>query len=333
MDKLRAMEYLLQALRFGSFSAASNELGVSTSAVSKQIAALERELGVTLLHRHARQLHLTPEGEAYRHTCERVLDTVRDGEATLAASRVRVDGTIVIGTPGFIATHGIAPALPELLRRHPQAVVDLREVSDPQQPLAALCDVLVLPGWFDPAGMVMRTLAATRLLTCSSPEYWRSREHPVDPNVLASVDVGVLRLPAGPMLDVWRYRRGSELRELTMRPRAMFDDRDAMCAAAAAGTCVVRLTDLFALPWLESGVLRPVLTDWESLEAPPVQLLYRHNTRTAARVKALTAFLIERFATLRRDADRHGAALPPAPQPAWSKTAHAGRLSARRPPH
>lgn len=330
MDRLRAMQYLVQAVRSGSFSAASRELGVSTAAVSKQVAALERELGATLLHRHSRALRLTVEGEAFHRTCEDVLDALRSGEARLAASRVQVDGVLVLGTSGFIATHAIAPALPELLRRHPHLAVDVREVSDPGQPAAAPCDMLVLPGWFEPPDMVVRTLAATRFLTCASPAFWQSWGHPSDPAELAGLDVGVLRLLAGPTLDRWRYRRGDEVREVVVRARAVFDNRDTMCAAAAAGACVVRLTDLFALSWLESGVLQPAMTDWEGLEPPPVQLMYRRSARATARVKAVGAFLGERFAALRRESDRHGAALAPSPRPDWSKAVYSGRLSDRR---
>ncbi|HBN54484.1 MAG TPA: LysR family transcriptional regulator, partial [Stenotrophomonas sp.] len=74
MENLRRMALFAQVVQHGSMSAAARALGMSTSAVSQQVRALEREAGVALLHRSTRQLSLTDVGGRYYAACARLVD-------------------------------------------------------------------------------------------------------------------------------------------------------------------------------------------------------------------------------------------------------------------
>jgi DNA-binding transcriptional LysR family regulator len=325
MDTLRAMEYFVRVIEAGSFAAAARELDVSPPAVTHLIAALERKLGVPLLRRHSRHLSLTPDGELFLPACTTALEELRAAEARLSVNRARVAGKLVVGTQKAFG-HLVAP----FLAAHPGLMLDLRFVRNPKDPLAALVDVLVFIGWLEDIDMVAKRTGQTRYLTCAAPAYWNARGVPQDPDELRGHYCLALRSAWGAVLDLWKYQRGEEERSVAITPRMLSDDMDWMIEAALHGTGVVRLIDLKTRPYIEQGLLEPVLADWEALEAPPILVLYRRGSRLSARVRAFVDFVEE--VCLDLEAWRRGVAqggVAPEPMPPWFRSHWVGSLMRR----
>jgi DNA-binding transcriptional LysR family regulator len=293
MDKLRAMEYFVRVVEAGSFAAAARELEVSPPAVTHSIAALERTLGAPLLRRGSRHLSLTPDGEQFFPACSLALEELRAAQARLSTYRTRVSGRLVVGTQKAFG-HFVAP----FLATHPELTLDLRYVQNPKDPLAALVDVLVFIGWIEDSEMVAKRTGQTRYVTCASPAYWKTRGVPRDPNDLRTHDCLALRSSWGAVLDLWKYKRGEEMRSVALGPRMVSDDMDWLIEAAVRGAGVVRLIDLKTRPFLHQGLLDPVLVDWEGLEAPPIHVMYRRGSRPSARVRAFVEFVANLCADL-----------------------------------
>lgn len=91
-NKLTAIATFLRVAEAGSFSAAARQLGMKQSAVSQQIAALEQELGVVLLHRTTRAMMLTEQGEHYRRDMQRVLNAMQEAERRLNPAEPQFQG-------------------------------------------------------------------------------------------------------------------------------------------------------------------------------------------------------------------------------------------------
>ena len=325
MDRLRAMEYFVRVIEAGSFAAAARELDVSPPAVTHLIAALERELGAPLLRRHSRHLSLTPDGELFLPACRTALEALRAAEARLSVNRSRATGKLVVGTQKAFG-HFVAP----FLAAHPGLTLDLRFVRNPRDPLAALVDVLVFIGWLEDVDMVARRAGQTRYVTCAAPDYWKARGVPQDPDELRGHDCLALRSAWGAVLDLWKYRRGEEERAVAITPRMLSDDMDWMIEVALRGTGVVRLIDLKTRPYIEQGLLEPVLADWEALEAPPIHVLYRRGSRPSARVRAFVDFVEE--VCLDLEAWRCSVAQgedAPQPMPPWFRSHWVGSLMRR----
>ena len=87
MDKLQAMATFVQIVERGSLTRAADALGMSLPSVVRLLAALEREVGVRLLNRTTRRIHLTDEGSLYLEQCRAILSAVKDADASLAATR------------------------------------------------------------------------------------------------------------------------------------------------------------------------------------------------------------------------------------------------------
>jgi DNA-binding transcriptional LysR family regulator len=329
MDKLRAIEYFVRVVECGSFSAAARQMEVSPPAVTKLIAALERELGVQLLVRDSRRVVLTADGDRYLQTCARALGELRAAEGELSSGRTRARGKLVVGLSRVVGPSCVMPYLPEFQRRHPDIELDIRAVHYPQEPQAALCDVLLLLGWGEDPGWIMRTLAWNRVGVVAAPGYWAEHGEPADPSDLKQHRCVAYRLPRGLVYDHWKWRRGEETREVAVKPFLVADDRDTLLQAVLAGIGVMWVSDLTVLRHLHSGGLRPMLTDWVGLEAPPIRLHYRRGGRNQAKVRAFGDFITELIARLEGARTSGLQASGPSTVPGWFVANHVGGLAGR----
>src|SRR2546421_8265605 len=115
-DKLKVFHSAAEA---GSFTHAGEQLGLSQSAVSRQVSALEQELNVPLFHRHARGLLLTEQGEVLYRTAHDVFMKLEAARTKLTDSRERPNGEIKINTTVGIGVHWLTPRLGEFLDLYP----------------------------------------------------------------------------------------------------------------------------------------------------------------------------------------------------------------------
>lgn len=121
-DKLRIFHAVAQA---GSFTHAGEALGLSQSAVSRQISGLEESLGVSLFHRHARGLLLTEQGELLQKTAKDIFGKLAMVEERLLDSKELPEGPLRLTTVGFLGSTLIAPLLPQLKEKYPKLQLSL----------------------------------------------------------------------------------------------------------------------------------------------------------------------------------------------------------------
>jgi DNA-binding transcriptional LysR family regulator len=327
MDKLRAMQYFNRAVESGSFTAAARSLDVSTPAVTQLVGALERALGVALLHRTPRGLSLTPDGERYYETSRRVAAELQDLELRLGARATKPRGTLTVGMLPAVAKHCVMPRITRFLARYPDIELVTKPWRTVQDFSTENLDLAVLIGWPDARELVVRPLAQTRFIVCAAPEYWMRHGRPHEPEALRDHHCLVFRRGAT-LLDRWIFEKDGEQRTIDVKTRLISDDRTWLDEAACAAAGVVRFSDLTVGHYLSSGSLVPVLTDWEALEAPQMFAVYRRSERHSKLVRVFVDFLVEVFAEL--EAER--TPLPAAgvlrvPKPGWAGRAH-GRQSA-----
>ncbi|HUF43709.1 MAG TPA: LysR family transcriptional regulator [Aestuariivirgaceae bacterium] len=121
-DKLRVFHAVAEA---GSFTHAGHDLGLSQSAISRQIAALEHELKVPLFHRHARGLILTEQGEVLYRTAHEVHSKLASARTRLTDSREKPTGELRITTTIGLGTIWLTPRISEFIELYPQISVVL----------------------------------------------------------------------------------------------------------------------------------------------------------------------------------------------------------------
>lgn len=325
MDRLRAIEYFRHAAHERSFAGAARALGVSTPAVGKLIGALERDLGVVLFERTARGLHTTAAGHRYLQTCSAAIDALGDADDEMRAFASPAKGTLVVGVQHTVARGGLTAALPRFHARHPEIELDVRDVQRVTEEAAAGVDVMVAIGWPQVDQLVKRQIAASRFVVAAAPSYWAAHDVPQHPGELVRHTCLSIRGVDGPVLDKWSFARGAEHAAVAVNGwlTATNAQRDVVLDLALQGHGVVRVLDWASRAELASGALVPVLQDWESSEAPPVNLIYPPQMRRVPRARAFIAFVTEVFEQV--DAAR-GRPLQAGDRPAYLRR-HYGKTS------
>src|SRR5881394_2015219 len=119
-DTLGEMAIFAKVVAAGSLSAAAKELGLSTAVVSRRLAALESRLGVRLINRTTRSLHLTDEGARYHEACARLLAEVDEADAAVAAGGVEPQGVLRVALPASFGHLHVAPRIPAFAAQYPK---------------------------------------------------------------------------------------------------------------------------------------------------------------------------------------------------------------------
>jgi DNA-binding transcriptional LysR family regulator len=167
-DKLKVFHAAAEA---GSFTHAGERLGLSQSAVSRQVSALEGELNVSLFHRHARGLILTEQGELLYRTAHEVFMKLEAARTKLTDSRERPNGELKVSTTPGIGVHWLTPRLGEFLDLYPDIQITLL-TSDEELDLAMReADVAIRLRQPTQPDLIQRKLFSVHFHAYASPEY------------------------------------------------------------------------------------------------------------------------------------------------------------------
>lgn len=293
MDRLDGMAAFVRVAELGSFSAAAAVLGLSKSAVSKQVGALEARLGVRLLNRTTRRLALTEAGEGFRESCARLLQEIEEAELLAGQAGSLPRGRLRVTAPMTFGVLSLAPLIPAFLARYPQVELDLSLDDRIVDLLADGLDLAVRVGALRDSGLIARRLATARQLCAASPAYLAARGGgPSHPDELAGHDCLRYTLRRNP--DRWDFARGPESATVRVRGPLAANNGDLLRAAALRGVGVVCLPDFIVGADVERGRLARLLTDWDSPEIP-VHAVWPPQPHAAAKLRAFVDFLAERL--------------------------------------
>lgn len=171
MDRLTEMEAYIAVLEQGGFTDAARRLGLSKSAVSKYISALEQRLGARLLERTTRRVAATELGLAYYDRARRVVTAAGDADALVTALRAPPAGLVRLAAPRDFGLSQLVPRLPEYLRLYPQVTVDLVLAERPVELVAEGFDMAIRLGPPPEEGGHVQQLAQASRRLIATPEY------------------------------------------------------------------------------------------------------------------------------------------------------------------
>ena len=325
MDKLRALQYFAVAAEEKSLSAAARRFEVSVPAVAKMMTALEESMGVRLFERSAHGLTLTASGASYLESCLPALAQLEDADEMLRSSAMHGPGTVVVGVQHVIARDCLTPALPRFHALYPHIQLDVRDFNRVNEEQTRGVDVFLVLGWPDAGDLVHKRIAAARFMVVAAPSYWAAHSMPRHPEELAHHVCLPIRGVDGTLMDLWTFERGDERVSVQARSWLITSNahRDMVIDLVLAGQGVARILDWTNRRELQSGALVQAFSDWDSPEAPPVNLLYRPSVRRVARVRVFMNFVTELFGELSARRERQVTA---SAAPAWVKRPY-GRVS------
>ncbi|MDG2284595.1 MAG: LysR family transcriptional regulator [Alphaproteobacteria bacterium] len=263
MDNIKAMRLFLHAAQVGSMSGAGRLFGLSPASVSRQISALEDDLGVRLLNRTSRKLSMTEAGQVYLKRAERLLqdwDEMRDEVTQLA---FRPQGTLRVQSRISLGTQHIAPLIPDLLTRYPELKVDLWLVDTDPDLIEHGIDVAIRTGDLSDSSLIVRRLAAGSRIICASPAYWANNLRPESPKHLAAHNCLTYRFDATPA--IWRFLGPDGVPEaLHATGNFQTNNAEALRLATLSGLGVALLPTWSIEGDLANGDLQRVLSEYDA---------------------------------------------------------------------
>lgn len=292
MDRLAEMEVFAAVAEQGSFTAAARQLGISTSAASKYVIALEERLGARLLNRTTRRLSLTEAGRDFREWCERIAADVAEAEHSVASLQAEPRGVLRVNAPMSFGQLHLGPVLSDLLDQYPRVHVEMTMTDRRIDIVEEGYDIAIRIGALADSSLVARTLATSRRVLCAAPAYLARYGVPQTPEDLAGHNcLGHVLLRGG---EEWRFAGPDGDIAVRARGSLTVNNGDMLRLAALAGTGLVVLPTFIIGPDLAAGRLRAVLCDYEP-PPHPISAVYAAGRPVAAKVRAFIDHLAACF--------------------------------------
>ena len=299
MDRLTAMETFVRVVESGSFSAVARETSTTQSGVSKQVAALERQLGAQLLSRTTRSLALTEAGERYFAQARRLVAEIAEAESELRQGEQQLNGWLRVAASVGYGRLKLMPLVKTFLAAHPNVKIDLKLNDGFIDLVEAGIDVAIRIGELADSSLVASRIGTTKRVLIASRTYLNSLpkglEVPREPQDLLQHNCIVYSELA--TQNAWTFTAG---------PHASADNGSQVTILSQGNlqtnsSEVIRASVLsgmgigYSPTWLfedvmASGDLQILLPDWPT-PALPIHLVSPPQRRQSAKVQAFVRHL------------------------------------------
>jgi DNA-binding transcriptional LysR family regulator len=282
----------------GSFTAAAARLGQTPSGVSRTIARLEKQLGMTLIHRTTRRLDLTEEGAWLLGRARGVLAELANTEAEAAARRSQPSGLVRVNAATPALGHLLAPLLPAFLEAYPLVQLELTSGETVVDLIEERADLAIRIGRLPDSTLNARRLGTSQVRVLASPAYLQRHGAPATVEELARHRLLGFTEPAS--LNTWPLSHGGG-EGWTIAPTVTASSGETVRHLALSGAGIASLSDFMTRADVAAGTLVPVLADHALPWLQPIWAVFYKQGGLAPRVTALVEFLAQHLArTLER---------------------------------
>lgn len=290
---LNRVQLFREVVVAGSFSKAAARLRMPKSRVSRQIAALEHDLGVQLIYRTTRQFRLTQTGNDLFQKTAPLLEDLRSSLEQVSSLSEEVAGLIKVTVPEDVGAELMAGICHDFMTLYPKVEIGLHAANQVVDLVKEGIDVAVRIGPSRDSSLVGRRIGNVGLILVASPDFV-ARNGPISrledlervPH-LAFSQPGVRR-------HTLRVTNGKEIRSLKLEAAFSCNNFFTLRGMALEGMGFARVPAFIAKEAIERGELTHLFREW-TVEKNPVMLLYPQQKEVPARIRAFVAFLAERL--------------------------------------
>jgi DNA-binding transcriptional LysR family regulator len=291
IDRFADLRLFTLIVERGSLTAAARELGLSASAVSLRLSAIEKGLDAQLLRRSTRRLQLTEAGDQLYRTAKRVLGEMADLGDLIGGDRGALKGQVRVSAPLDLGRNYVARSLDGLVREHPGLAVSL-VLSDTLLDLnEAGVDLAIRYGRLPDSALQIRRISANRRLPVASPTYLDRVGRPRKPRDLLDLNCLAL-LRGGGRFDLWPFRVDGAATSVKVSGDRDANDGDLLRRWAIEGAGVVLKSAWDVADDLQAGRLEAVLVEY----CPPdvdLQIVMPPSRQRPRRVAAVADHLTQ----------------------------------------
>lgn len=249
----------------GTLSGAADALGVSKSAVSKQLVRLEERLGARLLERTTRSMRLTDVGDAYYRRAKEIVDAASEAEVEVCQRQNTAVGRLNVSAPLSFGLRYLGPAVASFVMRYPEVEVHF-DLSDRMVDLVDEgYDLAIRVGELPDSSLVAKRITDARFLLVASKDYLAVRGRPKKPADLARHECLIYRQKS--LYDTWMFDNKDRGARVRVTGRLVSNNGDVLAEAACEGAGIAYLPEFIVGPHLKDGRL--------------VRLLGKHCQRTS----------------------------------------------------
>ena len=312
-NRIPSILSFVQAAERGSFAAAARALGISSAAVSKNVAGLEQALGVRLMNRTTRSLQLTGEGQAFLTHARVAIDALEQAVDSVAAQRAEPIGRVRITSSSGWGNAYLMPLLPELVQRYPALSFELDFEDRRVDLIKEGYDLALRGGAFNDSSLVSRRVCSIDTMLVASPAYLALHGVPLValvPPVVVTVTstvpgsrgdlarhrtVGIRFLNGSQAIWSFKGADGNIENHTPVSPVVALSAPEAAVDAALRGIGIAQVALVHAWHHLRAGQLKIVLGDEHFSGGVEMALQYPHRALVAPRVRVTVEFLLEKL--------------------------------------
>lgn len=290
MEYLNDMALFVEVVKAKSFRAAGDATGVPNSTLSRRIGALEKSIGLRLLHRTTRKIELTEAGQIYYERCRRIVEEARIAHEELGEMLAQPSGVLRASLPVDFATVYMAPLIAEFAQRYPGITFDLDLTSRRVDLVTEPFDVAIRMGEQPSSALVARQLARLTPFLYASPRYLKKAGEPTDPAELSHHEcIG------NPRFGQWVLHREGKIAKVDIGRRFTVNSVGMYRSLAVLDQGVALLAAEVVADDVAEGRLCRVLPGWQGSSVPVYALT---ETRLLpAKTLRFIEFLQERLIT------------------------------------
>ncbi|MDH5447153.1 MAG: LysR family transcriptional regulator [Gammaproteobacteria bacterium] len=292
IDLLDGMAVFVGVVDAGSFTAAAQTLGHTTSHISKLITRLEKRLGSRLLNRTTRTISLTDVGRAYYERCSQIVIDAENAERSINQLQESPSGLLRVNAPLSFGTRRLLDVLPAFMHRYPEIKLEVEFNDRYIDVVSEGYDVVIRVDPDPDSKLVARKFSSSRGVTVASPVYLQAHGTPQQADELVEHDCVTYSLLPNP--NHWVFCKDGQCQTIKVSSRSTCNNADLEVAMVAQGIGISRLPLFTCEEELNNGKLVEILPHYDPQQFN-VYAVYPHRQYLTAKVRAFVDFLVEVF--------------------------------------
>ena len=293
-ERLPGLMLFARVAQYGSLSAAAHSLGLSRSAVSKQLAAFEAQIGARLIQRTTRKLALTELGEQILREAERVELALNAVDSITDDFRQQIKGKLRVSCSTSLGRVVLLPQLKEFANRYPDIQMELGLEDRFVDLVSEQVDVAIRIGHLPDSSLIARRLGELTWQLCASPGYLAQHGEPKTPAELAQHACLFYR-NSQQTSNNWRFITPTGIETVKVSGPLAINDACALVDAACQDMGILLIDKALLSAALQSGKLVPLLKDFPPAPGFPVYAVYPARDFLPAKTIAFVEFLMQEF--------------------------------------
>ena len=291
MDHISRVGVFIAVVKAESFAGAAQTLGITSSAVSKQIQNLEHDLQVKLLNRTTRKVSPTEEGALYFERAARALEDLQEAEEQINELKSRPRGPLKVSLPQSLGIKYFDRTIASFAAAYPEVALDISLEERFVDLVGEGFDLAVRIGSLRDTSLIARRLAACPFVLCASPDYLATRGTPQTPQDLTRHNV--LAFTGNSNLHEWRYTDSAgHMGQVSLRGQFKADSGEMLCSAALQGVGITILPVFYVAEHLETGALQIVLPDHTTSPKRDIYAVFPPNRFQSTRLRLFVDYLV-----------------------------------------